>query len=212
MKFDFLFELSNRTRVILSVITIALSALVLMGAYSTDRDAPRIGVVDLHQVNHTVSPMELASWIIENKRDFEILDLRDPDSFEKEHIKNAANCQTCHENKNQALDGNTYIPNFNKKIVIYTQSGKEDIHLPRVLINRTNLLHLEGGYDAWEKEILNPGKKPETLADMPAEKRSLILSISNFFLGKTDIAAPPPVQVDAPKKVHTLPTFGNQGC
>ncbi len=192
---------------------VSLAAVIAVAAFATNADAPRVFNVNLTEVNRTITPQELADWFVQGKRDFEILDLRSEKSYERGHIKNAISCPTCHASREEAMSGKLQMPDFRKKIVVYTQTGKEEIRLARILSRQANLYHLEGGYDGWEAGILNPGNHPEQLPPMSEEQRARIISISNYFLGKSGVAIPPPVKVEGPpRKVHLIKSGGNRGC
>lgn len=208
--------LSNRIVQISAVLAVLFSVGIMAASYMTHRDDSRIFSVNLSRVNLNITPLELANWYISNKRDFEVLDLRSPESYNRGHIKNAMSCPVCHENRGQAMEqiktGELQMPNFNKKIVIYTQTGKEQISLPRILSQHKKLYHLEGGYDAWESDIINPGMYPEQMKIQDKEQRDKIFAISNYFLGKTVQPPPSTIDVKVKKKVHIMRSFANEGC
>jgi len=106
----------------------------------------------------TVTPDELASWIIEGRRDFVVVDMRDPDDFAKGHVRGAVNCGNCHTSKEEARkpDDESMFVDLSKKLVLYTDLGDETIDLPKLLARNPRLYTLTGGYDAWKREVLSP--------------------------------------------------------
>lgn len=197
-------------------LAIALAFLVMLGAILTDRDDPQTFEVSVESVNRSVTPETLAGWYIENKLDFEVLDLRSDSDFESGHIKNAIHCGSCHSSKQEAremLQEAEVIPDFRKKFILYTESGEEEVRLPRVLADKQDLYILEGGYDAWRDQILTPKTFSAGDSDQEREWKLRMNAMTNYFLGKTDIAAPPPEPIEpVRRRTHIMPSRKNEGC
>lgn len=113
-----------------------------------------------------VSPRELADWLVEGRRDFAVVDMRDHADYEKAHVQKAVSCGSCHEDRaagSAAQHGEGFI-DLSKKLVLYTQTDQEPIVVPKVLHDNPRLYRLEGGFAAWQASVL--AKAPlEGLAD-----------------------------------------------
>ena len=103
-----------------------------------------------------VSPAALATWIVEGRRDFAVVDLRDHQQFKKGHVRGAVSCGTCHasrEDGQQAQQGESFV-DLSKKLVLYTDSDLETITLPKLLHDNPHLYRLRGGWQGWQRDVL----------------------------------------------------------
>lgn len=161
-----------------------------------------------------VGPEELSDWIISGRRDFVMLDMRAPDTYKASHIRGAENCGGCHQSKaeGKAMLGQRPEIDLTKKIVFYTQSGKEEIAIPKVLHDNVNLYWLRGGYSAWKAQILTAMKYNE------GDDESLTLSkrkrnaVRDFFLGTSTALSQVKVKVKPLKRVHPHGAAEDEGC
>lgn len=113
-----------------------------------------------------VTPTALATWIVEGRRDFAVVDLRDHPQFEKGHVRGAVSCGTCHasrEEGQQAQQGESFV-DLSKKLVLYTDSDVETITLPKVLHDNPHLYRLQGGWQGWQRDVLTR-RTPEGSTD-----------------------------------------------
>lgn len=136
-----------------------------------------------------VSPDELARWIIEDRKDFVLVDVRDDDAY-----------------RAGAIDGSQHLPMTklvagatletlpaDRKIVIYS-TGSENAAKAAVMLRLTgrDARLLTGGYNFWAQRVLNPDI-PESAADdeLPevAERRAIYC----YFAGETAPREAPPV-------------------
>jgi rhodanese-related sulfurtransferase len=161
-----------------------------------------------------VGAEELADWIISGRRDFVMLDMRDPASYGKSHIRGAQNCGGCHQNKDEGNEFMEQQPEIDltKKIVFYTNSGKEEISIPKILHDNVNLYWLRGGYAAWTEQIL--GEVAHNAADdervtLAKRKRN---AVRNFFLGKVTTLSQVKVKVKPLRRVRPHGAAEDEGC
>ena len=195
--------------------TILLTALAAMlAACGQPPDTgTRVSFMDVAQSaareEDRVSVEQLAEWLIEERKDFVIIDVRSQDDFAKGKI---------HEARNLPL---ATLP-ADRKIVVYS-NGSENAAKAATMLRLAGLdAHLvTGGYNAWHQRILNP--------DIPAEEldgESLQVSAQRayacYFVGDRGEGAAqrlepkpfePPVfteeeQGDAPP----LPPVGEESC
>lgn len=104
-----------------------------------------------------VAPRELAEWIIQGRRDFTVVDLRPGDAYDQAHVRDAVSCGSCHEDRSQARHAQEeHFIDLGKKLVVYTETGKEAVELPRLLAQNPRLHVLQGGFDGWKKDVLAP--------------------------------------------------------
>lgn len=144
---------------------------------------------------HRISPALLSDWILSGRRDFIVLDLRTADEYEKGHVKNAVSCPACHMNKAEGREflKNRGEVNLSKKIVLYTEDGNRKILVPKRIIDNPNVYELEGGFAAWEEEILqevayNPDDDPGTIRrkQMQEARRAFHLGLTKHRVKKLD--------------------------
>ncbi|MDP1825656.1 MAG: rhodanese-like domain-containing protein [Archangium sp.] len=166
------------------------------------------------QKTSMVRPAELASWIIEGRRDFAIIDLRDPDDFKKGHVREAVNCGHCHDTAaegRKASQENLFV-DLSKKLVLYTETGEETVELPRALTKNPRLYTLQGGYAGWEKEVLAPvtfGGETD-LEQVQAKQRQE--AVRAFFAGeRTSQKAVLPIAPIKRQSAHQ-PAGAREGC
>lgn len=162
-----------------------------------------------------VKPAELAQWIVEGRRDFAIVDLRAPADYEKAHVRGAVHCGTCHENRAEGQkhqEGDMFV-DLSKKLVLYTETGKEPIELPKILAKNPRLYLLDGGFAGWREDVLSPvpfgGETDEAQLDAKKKREAL----RAFFAGERANTATParlplvPIQRDNAHKPAT-----REGC
>lgn len=164
----------------------------------------------------TVAPTELASWIIEGRRDFAVIDLRDEVDFKNGHVRDAVSCGQCHttteEGRKDARE--TLFVDLSKKLVLYTDTGEETVDLPRSLANNPRLYTLKGGYAAWQRDVLAPvtfGGETEQEQVYAKQRREAVRA---FFAGERPGSSTPAVLPLAPIKRESAhqPAGAREGC
>lgn len=167
------------------------------------------------QKARTVKPTELAAWIIEGRRDFAVIDLRGQPAFEQGHVRDAVSCATCHTSAaegRQALQETLFV-DLSKKLVLYTETGTEEVSLPRLLAKNPRLYTLEGGYQAWQRDVLAPvAFGGEADLDALHDKQRLE-AVRAFFAGErtTSLPAALPLEPIKRKAAHQ-PAGAREGC
>jgi rhodanese-related sulfurtransferase len=126
-------------------------------------------------VDH-VFVMDLADWIIKNKSDFRVIDLRTSKEFSEYHIPGAENIPITMLDKT--------LSNKNEKIVIYSEGG---IHSAQAwfLLKAEKYMSvyiLFGGLEEWKDKVLFP-KIPENPSGEQLASFEKIKEISKFFGG-----------------------------
>jgi rhodanese-related sulfurtransferase len=165
-----------------------------------------------------VSVEELARWIIEGRGDFAIVDVRMPAEFESGQIDGAKNIPIAKLVTAEALEG---LPT-DRKVVLYS-NGSENAAKATVMLRLSgvNAHVLVGGYNAWQKQILNPDISAEELDGeslQVTEQRAL----SCYFVGERNGAASrsrddsepfvPPVFEEPDVEEELPPPPAEEGC
>lgn len=167
------------------------------------------------QQARTVTPNELASWIIEGRRDFAVIDLRDQDEFKKGHVRDAVSCGTCHDTASEGRkETQESFIDLSKKLVLYTDSGEETVDLPKSLAKNPRLYTLTGGYEAWQREVLAPvafGGEPSVEALHAKQRQEAVRA---FFSGERPASSRPAVLPLEPikRKSEHQPAGPREGC
>lgn len=194
----------NRKLALLAVAlgTLALLAQPQRGPF-VKLDARELASVVEAEVDH-VTATELATWIIEGRADYRLLDLRTPADYAAYHIPTA---------ENVPLTGLADYPLLrNEKIVLYSEGG---IHSAQAwMLLRAQgydaVYMVLGGLDAWKDEVLFPALVPD--ADAAARARfERAAQVAKFFGGeaRTGGDAAAPAAVDLPKLTAPPPMPGS---
>ncbi|MEW5743307.1 MAG: rhodanese-like domain-containing protein [Myxococcota bacterium] len=204
----------TRNRILFAVVVLAAGLAV--AALSAKGPPPRKLTHAVDAKSHgQVKPTQLASWLIEGRRDFTVIDLRAPDDFGRGHVRGAVNCGHCHANAAEgraAVEKGDFV-DLSKKLVVYTATGKEPVELPKVLAQNPNLLLLEGGYQAWQEQVLAKVSfegvtDPERLNELARKE-----AVRAYFAGERPSSAPAvlptaPIRRDNAHK----PAAAREGC
>ena len=180
--------------------TISMSAIAQAAARQDDR----------------ASVDELATWLIEGRDDFRLIDVRTPSDFESGSIGNAENIPIAEIVSDKTL---ARLPT-NRMLLVYS-NGSENAAKATVLLRLSGFdAHLlTGGYKAWQEKILNPDISAEALDGESlevAEQRAYAC----YFVGERSDAATlqpssepfvPPV-FEATEELEDLPPPAEEGC
>ncbi len=154
-----------------------------------------------------VRPAELATWIIEGRADYRLIDIRDPAAFAAYHIP-GAECLPL----SQVADG---ALGRDERIILYGDGGIHAAHAWMVLagMGYTKVYTLREGLDAWKEDVLFPTLPANPTAEERAHGERAA-QIARHFGGAVRVAgagpasgevAPPPA-LPAPAVVApTLP-------
>jgi len=138
-------------------------------------DSKELALIVQKEVDH-VTVNELADWIIKNRADFRLLDLRTEKEFTNYHIPNAENVDIAGLYQ--------YGIQRNEKIVLYAEGGIHSAQAWFLLRARgfKGVYILSGGLEEWNDKILFPqiSDKPNSQELKSIEKMK---EISKFFGG-----------------------------
>jgi rhodanese-related sulfurtransferase len=162
-----------------------------------------------------VAPAELAAWLVEGRRDFAVVDLRDDAAYARGHVRDAVHCGTCHRSREegrQAMKGAAGV-DLSRKLVLYTATGDEPIELPRLLRDHPRLYRLQGGFAAWERDLLAPAPAVPAGGEAALVEARRREAVRAFLTGERPATVAPVPAAPAPKGSgpHRLATT-SEGC
>lgn len=162
-----------------------------------------------------VSAHDLATWLIEGRGDFQIIDVRMPADFEKGRIGDAQNIPLAELVTDTAIGA---LPT-DRKVIVYS-NGSENAAKATVLLRLAgiNAHLLTGGYNAWQAKILNPEISAEAL-DGESLETAEQRAYACYFVGERSDAATrpssepfvPPV-FEEEEEFEALPPPTEEGC
>lgn len=167
----------NRRLAMLAVAlgTLALFAQPHRGPF-VKLDSRELALVVEKEVDHVTAP-ELASWIVEGRADYRLLDLRSAQDYAAYHVPTAENVPL------SALAD--YPLTRNEKIVVYSEGG---IHSAQAwMLLRAQgyeaVYMVLGGLEAWKDEVLFP-TPPATAEPAARAQFERAVHVARFFGGE----------------------------
>ena len=164
-----------------------------------------------------VSVEDLASWLIEERQDFVLIDVRAAADYDNGHIGEAQNIAIA-----QLVTAETLatLPT-DRKVVVYS-NGSENGAKAATLLRIAGLdAHVvTGGYNAWHARILNPDISAEEL-DGESPQVSAQRAYACYFVGDRGEGAaerpaesftPPVFELDEEIDDTPLPPAGEESC
>jgi len=162
---------------------------------------------------------DLASWLIEGRGDFKLIDVRTPEDFASGSIADAENIPIA-----QIVSQNVLTRLPTDRMVIVYSNGSENAAKAAVLLRLSGIdAHLlAGGYNAWHQRILNPDISADEL-DGESLQVSAQRALSCYFVGERSGEtakragqdnAPfvPPVYVEEEELDAPPPSSGEESC
>lgn len=145
-------QLSLNQKIAVVTLLLGLIAIFAGNPYQgnyTRIDAKEIAIIVQKELDH-ITAEELADWIIKEKSDFRLIDLRSENEFSEYHIPKAENIQLID------LNNYTFLPT--EKIILYSEGGIHSAQAWFLMIARgyKNVYMLKGGLDEWKEKILFP--------------------------------------------------------
>jgi rhodanese-related sulfurtransferase len=183
--------------------------------------APETSLVDVAQAaarqTDRVSVEELASWIIEGRQDFELIDVRSAPDFASGHIGEARHVPVAAIVSDETLAS---LPT-DRKVVVYSngsENGAKAATLLRVAGFDAHVV--TGGYNAWNRRILNPDI-PAAEFDGESLESIQQRAYACYFVGDRGEAAaerpevefvPPVFTEEEAEDLQPLPPAGEESC
>jgi rhodanese-related sulfurtransferase len=205
-----------------TILLIAMTAMLAACGRAPEPGA-QVSFMDVAQAaarqEDRVSVEELAEWLIEERKDFVLVDVRSHDEYMKAKIHEARNIPLAELVSTESIDA---LPQ-DRKVVVYS-NGSENAAKAATMLRLAGLdAHLvTGGYNAWHARILNP--------DIPAEEldgESLQVSAQRtyacYFVGdrgegaaerseETQPFVPPVFTEEEDEDLPPLPPVGEESC
>ena len=167
------------------------------------------------QTQRQLEPRELAAWIVEGRRDFAVIDLRNQQEFAKAHVKDAVSCGVCHVDAEQGRKAvqETMFVDLSKKLVLYTANGDETVELPKLLAKNPRLFTLKGGWAGWQREVLAPVSFEGVTDPDVLHERQYREAIRAYFSGERPSNAPASLSIEPIKRQNAhQPATAREGC
>ncbi len=197
----------TRNRV-LAAAALGLGVLALAGnpyrGHTVTMNTQDLATIVASKVDH-VTATELADWIVQNRSDYRLIDVRDPAEFAVDHIPTAENIPI------------TDLPDAglgrNEKIVLVSEGGIHSAQAWMLLRAQkyTGVYILFGGLDAWRDEVVSP-IAPSNPTPEEARAFERAVQVSRFFGGApraavSDSAAGAPRLLATPAPASPAPTI-----
>jgi len=162
---------------------------------------------------------DLASWLIEGRGDFKLIDVRTPEDFASASIPDAENIPIA-----QIVTQDVLMRLPTDRMVIVYSNGSENAAKAAVLLRLSGIdAHLlTGGYNAWHQRILNPDISADEL-DGESLQISAQRALSCYFVGErsgqaakrasqADTPFVPPVYVEQDELLEPPASSGEEYC
>ena len=166
-----------------------------------------------------VSVEELAEWLIEERKDFVLIDVRSHDDYMKAKIHEARNIPLAELVSSELIAS---LPT-DRKVVVYS-NGSENAAKAATMLRLAGLdAHLvTGGYNAWHARILNPDIPPDEL-DGESLQVSAQRTYACYFVGdrgegaaerseETKPFVPPVFTEEEDEDLPPMPPVGEESC
>jgi rhodanese-related sulfurtransferase len=150
-----------------------------------------------------VTAEQMADWIISNKQDFRLLDIRSEKEFDKGHIEKAENIPLASLTLPETLNA---LPR-ERKLVVYSNGSEQAAKASVILrIAGFDAYLLLGGYNRWQEHVLNPDI-PAEAADDELPEQALKRAISCYFTdpGEWTVSQIPSLEVKPAKPTGFTP-------
>jgi rhodanese-related sulfurtransferase len=164
-----------------------------------------------------VSVEDLASWLIEGRQDFVLIDIRPATEFGKGHIGEARNISIAQLLTDEAL---AELPT-DRKVIVYSTGSENGAKASTLLrVAGVDAHVVTGGYNAWHQRILNPDISADEL-DGESPVVSAQRAYSCYFVGDRGAGSPerpevefvPPVFTEEElEEMEPLPPAGQESC
>jgi rhodanese-related sulfurtransferase len=205
-------KLENKQIAVYTAILLAIIMLFLPGPdpSKVNLDLQAMAQIIGNKEDH-VTPGELSQWIIAGNNDYQLIDIRSKDEYDKGHIEGSINIPLENLlNKNVITDE----LNHEKKIVLYS-NGSSHASQAWVVLKGLGFdcYILEGGFNGWNAAVLNPAVPLATTDDellLYAKQKA----VAEYF-GGSNIQVQKPtnnVAPAAPQKPQGVKKKKMQGC
>ena len=206
----------------LNTILLIMIAAMVAACGQPPEPGSRVSFMDVAQSaarqEDRVSVEQLAEWLIEERKDFVLIDVRSQEEYAKGKIHEARNVPLAELVTDETIAG---LPS-DRKVVVYS-NGSENAAKASTMLRLAGLdAHLvTGGYNAWHERILNPDIPAEEL-DGENPQVSAQRAYSCYFVGERGEGAaergekkpfvPPVFTEEEDEDLPELPPAGEESC
>ncbi|MCP4146709.1 MAG: rhodanese-like domain-containing protein [bacterium] len=147
---------------------------------STYRFQPEELAKQITENQDQLDPGTLSQWIIEGRRDYRLIDIRSEKEFNTGHIKGAENIPMEELLKKSTIDELT-----DEKLMVLYSNGSSHAGQAWLVMKTAGFdsYVLEGGFNYWNKIILNPKAPTGEVSDDEILRYSSQLAIKSYFGG-----------------------------
>ena len=198
-----------------------LIAAVTLTACGGSSSGPQTSLVDVAQAaarqSDRVSVEDLANWLIEERKDFVLVDVRSAADFDKGRIGEAQNIGIAQLVTEEVL---ATLPR-DRKIVVYSNGSENSAKAATLLrLAGFDARLVSGGYNAWHARILNPDISVEEL-DGESLQVSAQRAFACYFVGDRGAGSaerpaesfvPPVFNVEEEADDEPLPPAAEESC
>ena len=205
-----------------TILMIAMTAM-LAACGRAPEPGDRVSFMDVAQAaarqEDRVSVEELAEWLIEERKDFVLIDVRSHDDYMKAKIHEARNIPLAELVSSELIAS---LPT-DRKVVVYS-NGSENAAKAATMLRLAGFdAHLvTGGYNAWHERILNPDIPAEEL-DGETLQVSAQRTYACYFVGdrgegaaerseETKPFVPPVFTEEEDEDLPPMPPVGEESC
>ncbi len=152
MKIEFTGKQLGAAVVVFLGVLLALAATMARGTGAGPVDAASLAQTIAKDKDH-VTPLELASWILEKRQDYQLIDIRPPWQFDDYHIPTAVNIPLAQLFQDAGLKQLSH----GKKIVVYGLGAGHGAEAQLLLsLKGYNAFSLEEGLGGWWDQVMTP--------------------------------------------------------
>ena len=171
-----------------TLITILIAALALVGCSGDTQTELSSTAVSLARMvadgEDHVDASELADWLIKDRRDFELVDIRELEDFSAGHIEGARHIPLATVFADESLAS---LPAA-RKIIVYSNGSAHAAQAALLLrLTGRDALALLGGYNYWQAYLNDPVEAG--VAEMDPVQRAQYQAVSCYFQGEYVAAA-----------------------
>jgi rhodanese-related sulfurtransferase len=133
-----------------------------------------------------ISPNILSEWIIEGRADYKLIDIRNPEEFTAGSIKGAVNIPLAKILERKTMNSEL---SSHKKNILFSNGDSHAAQAWLILkAAGRDVYTLEGGYNYWNKLILNPKLSSESPSDDEVLQYKKAKGVADYFGGGTGAA------------------------
>lgn len=147
---------------------------------------PEVLTKNINETEDHIAPQTLSEWVIEGRRDYYLIDIRAENEYAQGNIKSSVNIPL-----EQLLQRGTLEELPEDKLILLYSNGNS--HAAQAwLVMKTagyDTYYLEGGFNHWNKTILNPQAPSPDASDDEILQYKTQQAVSNYFGGQSPSSA-----------------------